>query len=261
MFVDLYAGMGHMRILRGDAITPLRIRVVPVPKVAIEEGPFGQVERWYWKRKWAHEDLPRLWPNAKFDEKMKAAIKDRPEDPIEVCQYTYYDAEAKDYKLLVWSEKCNDKAEPFWRETFRTCPRVTPRFFKIPGEPYARGPANLAMPFVKTANKARELALKGAALSIMGIWMRRHDGVFNLDTIRFEPLAMWSVATTGGPLGPTLARLPIPQDFDISSIVMADEREHMKMALFDETLPPESAAKPSPGRGDRRAGRRRVVIC
>jgi len=72
--------------------------------------------------------------------------------------------------------------------------------------------------------------------------MRRHDGVFNPDTAKFEPLAMWQVASTGGPLGPTLQRLPVPQDFDVSSIVMADEREQMKQALFDDALPPDAGA-------------------
>lgn len=242
MFVDFYAGTAHLQVLQGDADAPVRTRAVPVPEVAIEEGPFGQVEHWYWKRKWLLEDLPRLWPQAKFGVRLKEAIRDQPQDPVEVCQYTYFDAASKSYKLLVWSARCSDSDEPFWEEEFRTSPWITLRFFKVPGEPYARGPAMLAMPFIKTTNKARELALKAAALAIMGVWMRRNDGVFNPDTVRLEPLAMWTVATTGGPLGPTLQRLPIPQDFDISSIVMADEREQMKMALMDEALPPESEA-------------------
>lgn len=242
MFVDLYAGMGHLQILEGDEDNPIRVRVVPVPEVAVEEGPFGGLWGWFWKRKWRHDELKVLWPKGTFSPTLLKAVTDNPDGEVEITQYTYFDAGAKDWKLVVWSHSCSDDDKPFWTETFRTCPWVSPRFFKVPGEPYGRGPANLAMPFVKTANKARELALKAAALAVMGIWMRRDDGVFNPDTVRFEPLAMWQVASTGGALGPSLARLPIPQDFDVSSIVMADEREQMKMALFDETLPPESAA-------------------
>lgn len=242
MFVDLYAGTGHMQILEGDDTTPVRCRVVPVPEVAIEEGPFGHVEHWYWRRKWRADELPRLWPKGRFGDKLSSQIKHEADLPIEICQYTYFDPAAKDYRLQVWSASCGDDEQSFWDERFRTSPWITVRFFKVPGEPYGRGPAMLAMPFVKTANKARELALKAAALAVMGVWMRRNDGVFNPDTVTMEPLSMWTVASTGGPLGPTVQRLPVPQDFDVSSIVMSEEREHMKLALFDETLPSESAA-------------------
>ncbi len=242
MYTDLYAGTGHMQILNGDDREPVRTRVVPVPEVAIEEGPWGRVEHWYWKRRWRADELPILWPKARFSEQMRGLITNQRDTEIEVCQYTYYDARSRDYKLLVWADKDGDADKPFWTEAFRTSPWVTARLFKVPGEAYGRGPAQLAMPFIKTTNMARELALKAAAFALMGIWVYRGDGAFNPDTVRFEPKAMWRVRATGGPLGPTIQRLPIPQDFDISSVIIADEREQMKAALFDDTLPPDTGA-------------------
>ena len=242
MYVDLYAGTGHMLINEGTNRDIARFRVIPVPEVAIEEGPYGDIWHWYWKHTWRADELPALWPHAEYSPTLNNIIKNNGRTPVEVCQYTYYDPEEDRFKLLVWADKNEDIDSPFWSEDFRTSPWISPRFFKVPGEAYGRGPANLAMPFIKTANKARELALKAAALAIMGVWMRRNDGVFNPETIKFEPLAMWPVASTGGPLGPTLQRLPIPQDFDVSSIVMADEREQMKQALFDDALPPPTGA-------------------
>lgn len=243
MYLDLYAGTGAMQVLEGDTASPVRVRVVPIPEIALEEGPFGSIWGIYWKRKWRASELKVLWKDGNFSESLKQAIDNNADTPVEVCQYTYFDPEKKSWRLLVWTDRCEDKdKKPFYSDNYRTNPWITPRFMKVPGEPYGRGPAQLAMPFIKTANKARELALKAAALSVMGIWMRRNDNVFNPDTVRFEPLAMWTVASTGGPLGPTIQRLPVPQDFDVSSIVMADEREQMKMALFDETLPPPDGA-------------------
>lgn len=242
MYVDLYAGTGAMLILPGDAHDLVRFRVVPIPEIALEEGPYGDIWGVYWKRRWKVRELPVLWPKGRFSEQLKVEIKNNGEQDVEVCQYTYFDAEAKRWKLLVWCDRNGDGDEPFWDESFRTSPWITPRFFKVPGEPYGRGPAHLAMPSIKTTNKARELALKAAAFALMGLWMRRNDGVFNPDTVRFEPLAMWTVGATGGPLGATIQRLPVPQDFDVSSIVISDEREQMKQALFDDTLPPDAGA-------------------
>ena len=81
---------------------------------------------------------------------------------------------------------------------------------------------------------------------MLGLWTRRNDGVFNPDNARFEPLGMWQVASTGGPLRPTLQRLDVPHNFDISSFVIEDERQQMKIAMMDDALPPLAGAVRSP---------------
>ncbi len=242
MYVDLYAGTGAMLITKGIPSEPVRFRVVPIPEVAIEEGPYGDVWHIYWKRTWPAEELLIMWPTGKFSDELRKKIDEKPDADVEVCQYTYWDDNEKHWRLLVWCDKNGDKDEPIFTETYRTSPWLTPRFFKVPGEAMGRGPAHLALPFIKTTNKVRELTLKAAAFAIMGLWMRRNDGVFNPDTVNFSPLSMWQVGSTGGPLGPTIQRLPVPDNFDVSSIVMADEREQMKHALFDDTLPPDAGA-------------------
>jgi hypothetical protein len=73
----------------------------------------------------------------------------------------------------------------------------------------------LALPFIKTTNKARDLALKAAAFATLGLWMSRNDGVFNPDNARLIPGGFWSVRATGGPLGASIAKLPVPENFDI----------------------------------------------
>lgn len=242
MYVDLYAGTAHMLVQQGDDHDLVRFIVVPVQQVAVEEGPYGNIEHWFYKRRWPADQLKVMWPKGKFSEELLTQINADEPAEVEVCQYTYFDRAAGDYKLVVWCDKNGDADEPFHTESFRTSPWISPRFFKIPGEPYGRGPAQMAMPFIKTANKTRELQLKAAALALMGIWAYRNDGVFNPDTVKFEPMAMWPVASTGGPMGPTLQNLRVAQDFEISGIIMADEREQMKQALFDDTLPPDGSA-------------------
>ncbi|MFA7504288.1 MAG: portal protein [Burkholderiaceae bacterium] len=242
MMLDLFAGTGAMNMAAGEDAEPVRARAVPPSELALEEGPWGDIWHIWWRRNRKFRDLEELWPKGKFSDTLWRAMKeDRSaarRSVTSVTQYTYYDPKEKLWKLRVWSS--HDAPEAFiWEEPFRTSRWVIPRFFKVPGETFGRGLAHLGLPFVKTANKTRELALRAAAFAILGIWMRRNDAVFNPDTAIFKPLAMWTVSSTGGPLGPTIQRLPVPQDFDVSSIVMQDERDQIRRVLLDDELPSE----------------------
>lgn len=246
-YLDLYAGTAAMLVLEGDEVDLVRTIVVPMPEIALEEGPYGKIWGIYWKRCWKAEYLPTLWPAAfgqggKASVELRRLVNDAPETDVEVCQYTYFDAAAKDWKLKVWTKQCANDAGPLHEETFRINPWLTPRFFKVPGEPYGRGPAQIAMPFIKTLNKAQELALHAAMFALSGIWMYRKDNVFNPDTATFTPRAMWPVSSTGGPMGAAIQRLEVPKDFDISTFIINDQREQVKMCSMDDGLPPETAA-------------------
>lgn len=241
MFLDEFAGTGAMFLAEGDDRQPVRGLAVPVIEIALENGPWGDVEHIYWRRMYKARQLPVMWPDGKFSNALAKVIREDRDARVEVTQYTWLDRRAKRWRLKVWCNK-DGADDSFWDESFRTNPWITPRFFKVPGETFGRGLAHLGLPFVKTSNKARELALKAAAFALMGLWMRRNDSVFNPDTVRFEPLAMWQVASTGGPLGATLQRLPVPQDFDVSSIVMAEEREQIKRVLLDDEMPADELA-------------------
>jgi hypothetical protein len=65
------------------------------------------------------------------------------------------------------------------------------RYHRVPGEPYGRGPILLALPTIKTLNKAVELTLKAAAIQMLGIWGYRPGGSFNPDTVRLGPGEIW----------------------------------------------------------------------
>lgn len=242
MFYDHFAGTGAMFCAKGDKETIINSAAVPANELALKSGPWGDPWFHFWKRSYPHRDLPSLWPDGKVSDQLAKAIREKPRETVEVVQHTYFDAPSKNWRLAVWACSDNEKAPLIWEEDFQTCPWMTPRMFVMPGETMGRGLAHLALPFVKTANRSRELTLKAAILAILGVWMRRNDHVFNPKTAVFEPGAMWAVSTTGGPLGPSLARLPVPQDFDITAIVQQDERDQIRRVLLDDELPPEQDA-------------------
>lgn len=246
-YADLYAGTAHMQVLdTGDDNDPMLCRTIPYAKVAIEDGPFGETEHWFYKDTWRVDELPTLWPKAELSQRIKDAIENSPEKTTEVCQYTYLDRKKKKFVLLVWCDMQEEQDVPLWTEETRTCPWITARFWKLSDEAYGRGPPDMAMPTVKTLNMAQELAMKAAAFAIMGIWTYRNDRHFNPATVRFEPRAMWPVGSNGGPMGDTVKRLPIPQDFDISAIVIKDQQEQAKKCLLDDNLPAVTEAVRSP---------------
>ncbi len=238
---DLFGGTGAMLLLKGDSYDPFRCLTVPTVELGLRNGPYGDIWHHVWKRNWRAAHIPVMWPNAKISNTLAMRIKNAPQDWVPINQYTFFDPTARAWVHHVWADGDDEKVL-LGEDGFRVKPWVTPRMFVMPGETFGRGLGHLALPFVKTANKARELALTAAAFAIMGIFTRRADNVFNPQTAVFQPLAFWNVAYNGGPLGPTISRLPIPADFDVSSIVQQEERDQIRRVTLNDELPAEQMA-------------------
>lgn len=234
MFSDLFAGTGAMMISKGDRRGPIRGVAVPTTEIALIAGPWNDVDGVVWKRNYKTRHLEQMWPDGKFSDVIARAIKEKRNDNVQVTQYTYWDAKDEMFKLCVWSDL--DKSCEFHSETLMTTPWVTPRQFVVPGEAMGRGLGHLGLPGVKTLNKARELALRAAAFALLGLWTRRNDNVFNPDTAVMAPGAMWKVAYADGPLK-SISRLDVPHNFDISTVIINDEREQLRRILLDDELP------------------------
>jgi hypothetical protein len=235
VMADLFCGTGAMFLSSGTNREPLRAQAVPINEIALVNGPYGEPWDIFWKRKYKARHLEKMWPNGKFSTRMAEKMKSRT-DEVCITQAMRYDANDDKWVLRVYADDDETDAV-IWTEDFRVNRWITPRFFLVPGESMGRGLAHLGLAYVKGASKTRELTLRAAAFALMGIWMRRNDGVFNPDTAVFKPLAMWTVGSTGGPLGPSLARLPVPQDFDITPVVMKDERDQINKVLLNDDLP------------------------
>src|SRR5262249_10141999 len=127
-------------------------------------------------------------------------------------------------------------------ETYKTQPMAVPRYHRVPGEPYGRGPIILAMPTIKTLNKALELTLKSAAIQMLGIWGYRPGGAFNPDTVRLGPGEFWPMQATGGVLGPDVTRLDTASGkVDVGQLVTQELRLQVQSMLGDDRLPEKGA--------------------
>ena len=238
---DLFAGTGAMLLNKGKSSKLLLPQSVPILELAIEDGPFGEIWHVYWKRNWKARDLQALWPNGKFSDRLAGIMRDKPKDDVEIVQYTCFDAKDDRWYLRVFAT--GDETEAIiHKEDFRISPWVITRFMRVPGETMGRGLGHLGLASVKTANKTRELALTAAAMAVMGIFLYRNDGVFNPETAKFAPLQMWPVMSNGGALGKSIERLNVPENFDIASIVMQEEREQIRKITLDDEIPQDEMA-------------------
>lgn len=240
MFSDLFAGTGAMYVKKGKRKGgPFAGIAVPTTEIALDNGPDGDTDRWFWRRKYKIRHLEQAWPDGKFSDAMAARMREKRgglgvDNTVEVTQYTYWNPATEMFNLSVWCD-LDQKCE-FHTEQMRVTPWVTPRFLVVPGETMGRGLAHLGLPGVKTLNKARELALRAAAFALLGLWVRRNDGVFNPKTAVMAPGRMWKVAYADGPLK-SISRLDIPANFDVSTIIIKDERDQLRRVLLDDEMP------------------------
>jgi Bacteriophage head to tail connecting protein len=235
LFQDLFAGQGHMFLAKGPKERrPIRAMIAPPLEMATVDGPYGDIERWFWRRIFKARHLEAAFPEMKPMERLAKIIREHKDADVTVTQYTWWSERDERYFFHAF---CDTDDTVLRQEDYRTSPWISPRLLKMPGESQGRGLAHIGLPFVKTANTARQLALRAAAFALLGIWTRRNDGVFNPETVQLIPGAMIKVAYNDGPQGPTLRRLDIPHNFDVSSVVIRDEREQIKRVLLDDEIP------------------------
>lgn len=242
MYLDLFGGTGAMLMPESEREV-LRFVSVPIAELALREDGHGRVNGIYWEKSYKAEDVEGLWPKdrIKISPELRKVIDDAPDTDVKIVQASEFDAAAGQWTFWAFRpDHCDEGAIYFTTEN--TCPWLTPRFYKVPGEAMGRGPGLMGLPTAKTLNKVTELTIKAAAFAILGLWIYKNDRVFNPKTAVMKPGAMWAVGSTGGNMGASLQRLEVPGRFDISNIILQDLREAVKQIMLDDTLPPDSGA-------------------
>ncbi len=239
MCVDLAAGTAALMVLEGDSARPVRFVCLPSDEVAIEMGGYGETVGIFWKTKMSRRSIKAAFPRGKFPDEFIRKDNSDPDEEIEIQQDFIYDPAARRWKFLA---HLAESKEPIATATHRTQRVAVPRYYRVPGEAYGRGPILLALPTIKTLNKAMELMLKSAAYQMLGIWAYRPGTGFNPDTADRRPGAFWAMTSTGGPLGADVQRLDMSSGkLDVAQLVTAELRLQVQTALHDDRLPEQGA--------------------
>lgn len=242
--IDLYIGTGVMLILEGDDDNPIRFVTLPREEVTLEPGPYGDVSALFWATRMSRRAIKTAFPNGTFDHDFEQALKDDANG--ETTLYQDFLRDGAGWQFIASVDGCN---APISKQVYKTQPFIASRFYRVPGEVYGRGPALLALPTVKTLNKAMELLLKNFAIQMLGMWGYRPGGTFVPENAPIRPGGFWPMQSTGGVMGPDVMRLDAGGNAAaMSQIVLGDLRTQVQTSLHDEQLPdggatPKSAAE------------------
>jgi hypothetical protein len=235
MCIDLAVGTGAIIPVKGNARMPVQFACIPFDQLAVGVDAYGKVIHVDWKQMVENEQLLGAFQDGAWPEGFEAEAKSKPSSEVELIQSFWADPKGMGWHFCAHLQK---SVKPIKHERTRTQPIAVPRYYRVPGEPYGRGVILTALPSIKTLNKAQELALKSAAINMLGIWGYRAGGTFNPDTVRMGPGEFWPMQATGGVLGPDVTRLdPASGRMDVAKMLIGDLQDQIKQAMFDTRLP------------------------
>lgn len=244
VFLELLIGTACLLTLPGDDEHPVMYIPIPLAQVYLEEGPWGSVSGIFRCHKVLIRNIQEQWPDIKkLPEALEKQAQDKPDASVEILEYTYPTKLAQGGKVWVYDLIVEGQTrERLHHRIYSRNPWLTPRWMKVAGETYGRGPAIFALPDVKVQNKVIELVLRNAALGVSGVWMYIDDGILNPQTIAIVPGATIQVAATGGSRGASIAPLERPGDIGLGMELNEQLTMQIKKHMMDDSLPPETAA-------------------
>lgn len=235
--IDLSIGTGALLPLKGTSNDPLVFASIPIDQIAVLVDMAGRVVFVSWKQEFSYDQIFKAFPKGNFPEGFKEKAKASTSGTITLYQ-DFYQKTADRRGGWQFCAYVNDSVEPISKEDYRTQPIAVPRYYRVAGEPFGRGVVLSALPSIKTVNKAQEIALKSAAIQMLGIWGYRSGGTFNPDTVRMGPGEFWPMQSTGGILGPDVQRIdPAGGRTDVSRMLIGNLQEQIREAMLDTRLP------------------------
>jgi hypothetical protein len=189
--LDYGVATGVMLIDEGDALDPLKHRALPLTDAILGLGPYGEHDALYRARKVKAYEIPVLWPNANLSESLRQKIfsNENPDQEVELVEGYYRDWTRPKEEVWVYCCVHPDETHELVRSEasgIGSKPFVSFSFMRVPNETYGRGPAQLALPDVRSLNVLQELLLEHLDMAVGGLWSYESDGVMNVDAIQIQ---------------------------------------------------------------------------
>ncbi len=172
----------------------LRYKSLPVGEVYLRENhqgvPIGFI-RWF--KLTAVQALEMFGPEA-FPPVLKPALMQNSQILYDffhrVCPRTDYDPERLDHRAMPWASYyvCVASRTLVREGGYRTFPMAVGRYLQFPGETYGRGPAQLALPALKTLNAEKSDFLKIGHRTADPVLFTGDDGL--ADAVNLTPGAV-----------------------------------------------------------------------
>lgn len=244
--LDYGISQGVLLVEEGTALDPLRHRALPFTEAILAAGPYGGHDALFRPRKVKARDLPVLFPGGNLTGDMRRAIVDQPEQEFELTEGYYRDWTKKEE---TWAYCCVHEKEKHEllsssESGIGSQPFISFSFMRVPGETNGRGPAQLALPDIRSANVVKELLLEHLDVSIGGVYQMDDNGTLNTDTIQIQAGTVYPrMAGTKGLEPIEIGGNPQFGEVELERLQQSIERAFFKLDLGPVDKTPKSATE------------------
>lgn len=244
--LDYGISQGVLLVEEGTALDPLRHRALPFTEAILAAGPYGGHDALFRPRKVKARDLPVLFPDGNLTGDMRRAIADQPEQEFDLTEGYYRDWTKKEE---TWAYCCVHEKEKHEllsssESGIGSQPFISFSFMRVPGETNGRGPAQLALPDIRSANVVKELLLEHLDVSIGGVYQMDDNGTLNTDTIQIQAGTVYPrMAGTKGLEPIEIGGSPQFGEVELERLQQSIERAFFKLDLGPVDKTPKSATE------------------
>jgi len=238
VLTDIAIGWSTLIIDDGHDGKLLNFKCVPQSHTFWDTAPNKEVDGVFRIREKVRiADISLIWPDAKISDSLKGKMDGDPDAVTNLVEASYRDWQdlttpvyiyqvvaGEDKSLVIDNEERGLGARPY----------VTPRWSVAAGETYGRGPLISALPAIRTTNLVTEMILENSQMAISGLWQVDDDGSINVDNVEIVPGAVYARP----PDSRGLERTDSPSNFNVADIVLTQQQENIRKALFAENLGP-----------------------
>jgi len=238
VLTDIAIGWSTLIVDDGIDGKLLQFKCIPQAHTFWDTGPNKEVDGVFRVREKVRiADIKLIWSDAVISEDLQGKLKGNPDAVTNLVEASYRDWQdvrtpvyhyqvvaGEDKSLVVDNEDRGLGARPY----------VTPRWSVAAGETYGRGPLISALPAIRTTNLVTEMILENSQMAISGLWQVDDDGTINVDNVEIVPGAVYARP----PDSRGLERTDSPSNFNVADIVLTQQQENIRKALFAENLGP-----------------------
>lgn len=222
----------------GQKFGGLRVTALPMGSYVIDEDPYGRVDVLMRSIQKTARNLVEQFPDAPIPDDIKRKAEEQKDTSYEVIHAIYPRKGGKSTPKTVEKDLAYAscyilmKDKVLLKESgFHEFPAPTPRWSKVAGETWGRGPGHLALPDVKTLNRLVELSLKAAAKAVDPPLMVAHDGIFG-GVIRLNPSGITYVKDTEKSIAP----IPLGTKWDVVKMEIAQLQQSIRESFNVDNL-------------------------
>lgn len=195
-FLDLGISTGVMMVNQGDFKNPLMFSAVPANQVIIEGGVDESLANFWRPVRMAGRNVKLKWPRAKIDGKLAETIKNDPNAFVNLIEGTLFYPQNPEGKQFYYFVMTEDGMTEILTEFRPFDPWIAFRGRKSPGEIYGRGPAMIALPFVRTLTKLSDFMVQGLEFQSVPIFVASSTADINPYTMFIRPGSIIPVDST-----------------------------------------------------------------